>query len=174
MTPVMAEMRMGLTRYVDEVIDEAAPSGLDITGDTGFPGPGDAYIMVKGKATPVDEVTEVQLFQEWVELYGIESLQDLAQREMVIGRSLGGEKYGNAQRLKDVLNPASRAGRHGLGAAALGGLVFPIAPGALAGSAAYSLYATRVAKNAAVRQVGEHFVFQLLSLIHISEPTRPY
>ena len=222
MTPVMAEMRMGLTRYVDEVIDEAAPPGsvhrqlsdeigevetirdeagelqlqvddaeafddalksweeanqeipfdpldvevwdegfLDIPGDTGFPGPGDAYIMVKGKATPVDEVTEVQLFQEWVELYGIESLQDLAQREMVIGRSLGGEKYGNAQKLKDVLNPARRAGRHGLGAAALGGLVFPVAPGALAGSAAYSLYATRVAKNAAVREVGEHFVFQL-------------
>jgi len=223
MTPVMAEMRIRLTRYADPedinaargsvhrqlsdeigevktVRDEAGEIGLqvddaeafeaalksweeanqnipfdpldvevwdegflDIPGEAGFPAPGDAYIMVKGKATPVDEVTEVQLFQEWVELHGVESLQDLAQREMVIGRSLGGAKYGNAQKLKDVLNPAARssAGRHGLGAGTLGALVFPAAPGAIAGSAAYSLYATKVAKNAAIREVGEHFVFQL-------------
>jgi hypothetical protein len=64
-----------------EVWDEGF---LDIPGEAGFPAPGDAYIMVKGKATPVDEVTEVQLFQEWVELHGVESLQDLAQREMYL------------------------------------------------------------------------------------------
>ena len=145
-----------------EVWDEGFLDILDIPGDTGFPGPGDAYIMVKGKATPVDEVTEVQLFQEWVELYGVESLQDLAQHQMAVGRELGGEKYGNLEKLRESApGLSSPAKRHALGAATLGGLLFPAAPGAIAGSAAYSLYATRVAKNAAIREVGEHFVFQL-------------
>lgn len=159
MTPVMEEMRMRLTKYVDDVIDE---SGEVLELPTGFPGPGDAYIMVKGKALRPEEVSEVQLFQEWVELYGVDSLQDLAQHQMAVGRELGGEKYGNLEKLRESApGLSSPAKRHALGAATLGGLLFPAAPGAIAGSAAYSLYATRVAKNAAIREVGEHFVFQL-------------
>ena len=167
MTPVIRNMREALTEVVDVVDD---------IGDLppGFPEVGDAYIMVKGKALPVDEVSEIQLFDEWVARHGMDSLQELAREEMVTGRSLAGKKIGDPTALRQSLSPLTRTGRRNLSAAGLGALMFPMVPGAIAGSAAYSLYAMKVAKNAAIREVGEHFVFQFrdVSRLELAERVR--